>query len=438
MRTSIVGKGGGEGPGESIGHRSAYVLLAVLCLLILYTQFIRSSTAAIGPAIIEELGLSPGALGTLTAAFFLVFTLFQIPAGLILDRYGPKRAIGGLLGVASLGCLVFAMGSGVWGLSVGRGLMAVGCSCLLMGAMILCARWFPPTRLGMVVGILLAVGNTGSLLATAPMAWSAALIGWRGSFVALAVLTVALIAVVVALVSDYPPRDPTGAASGPRDPEKSHAGGDRPSIWTLIAGLPGLLAQTPVRRTFVIGLVSYGALISILGLWGAPYLRHVHDLETLAIGRVLLVMAVATIIGPLIYGLMERFVPDRRKLVIFGSGGMVGFLLLLAVVPTPPVWGIAVILGGMGLIGTYNGALLAQSRSLFPEKTAGRGMTLINLAIMGGTTIIQLATGGIVQAFAGADGRVDELGYRLVFGSLAVTVALCLWYYARPLPASDR
>lgn len=413
------------------GRRGA-LLLAVLCLLILYTQFIRSTTAAIGPAIMDELGLSPGALGLLTAAFFLVFTVFQIPAGLILDRYGPKKAITGLLGVASLGCLAFAAGSGVVGLSFARGLMAVGCSCLLMGSMILCSRWFPPARLGLVVGILLSVGNSGSLLATAPMAWSAATIGWRSTFVVLAVLTVGLIAVVVAAVSDHPP----GGQADERTRPKSQP--ERPSIWSLIRGLPGLLADMRVRRVFVIGFVSYGALISILGLWGAPYLNHVHGLETIEIGRVLLVMALATILGPLVYGMMERFIPDRRRLVTIGAGGMIGFLLVLAFVPTPPIWGIAMILGGMGLIGTYNGALLAQARTLFPENSAGRGMTLINLSIMGGTTIIQLVTGGIVQAFAGPDGRVDEMGYRLVFGFLAATVALCLWYFARPLPASDR
>ena len=129
------------GAGPSRGTRVA--LIAALCIGYVASQFYRTANAAIAPELMRELSISPESMGAVTGVFFLMFALMQIPAGVMLDRFGPRRVMSGLLLSAVAGSLVFAAADGAPGLGLGRGLMGAGCAAGLMGSMVVFARWFP-------------------------------------------------------------------------------------------------------------------------------------------------------------------------------------------------------------------------------------------------------------------------------------------------------
>ena len=148
----------------------AWRIFAVLSAAYLSSQFFRVSNAVIAPELMRELDLSPAVLGAMTGAFFLTFACAQIPGGILLDRWGPRRTMAAVMSVAVAGSLLFAVANSAVALTVARALMGVGCAVGLMGALVILGRWFPPHRFAPLSALLFAIGGSGTLLATTPLA----------------------------------------------------------------------------------------------------------------------------------------------------------------------------------------------------------------------------------------------------------------------------
>src|SRR5690606_21719242 len=190
----------------------AWRILVCACLTYVISQFYRSANAVIGPDLMTELRLTPDDLGILTGAFFLTFSVSQLPVGIALDRWGPRRTILTTLAVALVGALAFANGRNLFELSVARVILGFGCAALLIGPLVLFSRWFPADRFAQISGILIAVGNLGVIASTAPLAWFSATFGWRAAFYVTAAITVLLIVMSFFVIRDHP--DPQKAKSG--------------------------------------------------------------------------------------------------------------------------------------------------------------------------------------------------------------------------------
>ena len=144
--------------------------------------------------------MSPSDLGLLTSAYFLVFAAFQIPLGVLLDRFGPRRVLATLLVFAAAGGLVFGLAQGVATLALGRALLGLGVSGCLMGSIKAFTLWFPLSRLGTLNGWILAIGALGAMAATAPVEALAGAAGWRAVFYVLAAGCAAVAALIFIVV----------------------------------------------------------------------------------------------------------------------------------------------------------------------------------------------------------------------------------------------
>jgi len=92
----------------------------------LLSYLFRTVNAVISPELTRDLSLTAGSLGLLTSAYFVAFAAMQIPAGMLLDRYGPRRVEPVLLLLAGTGALAFAFADGTSGLLVARALIGLG------------------------------------------------------------------------------------------------------------------------------------------------------------------------------------------------------------------------------------------------------------------------------------------------------------------------
>src|SRR4051812_36176382 len=130
--------------------------------------FFRNVNAIISRDLAREFSLTPADLGFLTSMYLLAFAAFQLPLGVLLDRYGPRRVVAALLCSAATGALVFGLARDMATLSIGRALIGLGVSAGLMGAIKAFTLWFPLSRLASLNGVYLGVGGLGALAATAP------------------------------------------------------------------------------------------------------------------------------------------------------------------------------------------------------------------------------------------------------------------------------
>ena len=136
--------------------------------------------------------LSAAELGLLTAAYLGAFALFQLPLGVLLDRYGPRRVQAGLLGIACLGCLGFAAAPGFVDLVPARAVIGLGFSAGLMAGYKASSLWVPAERRSLVNAAIMATGALGIVFATEPTEYLVSLIGWRSAFMVFAALTLAV------------------------------------------------------------------------------------------------------------------------------------------------------------------------------------------------------------------------------------------------------
>jgi hypothetical protein len=181
---------------------------------------------------------------------------------------------------------------------------------------------------------------------------------------------------------------------------------------------------------FAMHLITYSSFAIVVGLWGGPYLTHIYGYSLTERGNMLLVAVVAQVIGALIWGPSDRWFSSYKIPV------MIGALLTAATMATGAIVGVFSGIGvfawfvAIGLATGYLPVLIAHGKSLFPPELVGRGITLLNVATMGGVFVAQTVTGFVIDMFPKV-GEGYALGaYRCVFAFQTCAILLaCLAYF---------
>lgn len=392
------------------------MLVATLAAVYMVTQTLRNSIGVIAPNLAAELNLSAAEIGLLSSAFFIAFAAAQLPLGVALDRFGPKRTMLICAFITVAGVLLFASATTPTGLILARALIGVGSCCYLMAPLAFYARRFPPERFSTLAGIQLGLGSIGTLLATAPLAFSAATVGWRATFVIIA----AAMLVAGMLVAVVVPRDETASAT--RELE---------SLRESVAGILKALRTPSIGRLFLMHLTCYPSFVLIVGLWGGPYLTHVYGYDLEERGELLFIAAAGQIVGMMVVGPLERMVGGNKVPVLVGALLTGAALLVLAIIGRLPPWALVVWLGTYGVISAFTPLLIAHGKALFPPELVGRGMTVLNIGTMAGAFLSQTVSGAVINLFAAPDGVYPLTAYRVVFALQAACLLLSCLAYVR-------
>lgn len=397
-------------PPRAISPFSALVIAIVATLGALYivSQFLRNSVGVIAPNLAAEIDLTPLEIGLLSSIYFFVFAATQLPLGVALDRFGPKRCMLASIAVTVAGSAAFALSYDVSGLVVSRALLGLGTACFLMAPVALYARWFPPERFSTFAGIHLGVGTLGALLATAPLAFAVSSFGWRMAFLAVAGATVAIGLLTWLIVSDDPPG---------RTSERRHE--------TLREGIAGIweVIRTPsIGRIFLVQLTSYPSFVLVVGLWGGPYLTHIYGYDLKGRGEILFIAALAQVIGSFLWGPSDRIFGRFKPPILVGTGLSFSALLLFALGGAPPTPLLILAFVLLGFSTGMTSVVMSHGRSLVPPRLLGRCITLLNIGTMGGGFLAQFVSGVVIDLFPSQGGAYPLEAYRLVFGLQATLV----------------
>jgi MFS family permease len=388
----------------------ALAILATLGVLYIVSQFLRNSVGVIAPDLAAEVSLSPLQIGLLSSIYFFVFAATQLPLGVALDRFGPKRCMLVCVAFTVLGCAAFALSHSAAGLVMGRALLGFGTASFLMAPVALYARWFPPERFSTLAGIHLGVGSLGALFATAPLAFATASVGWRATFLGVGAVTIVIGIVIWLIVSD----DPPGAKTTPR----------RETLRESVAGIRQVIRTPSMGRVFLVQLTCYPSFVLLVGLWGGPYLTHIYGYDLTGRGDVLFIAAFAQILGSFFWGPSERLFGGYKLPILIGTGASFISLALLAALGTLPL---ALLIFVFALIGFSTGmtaVVMSHGRSLVPPHLLGRCITLLNIGTMGGGFLVQFISGALIDLFPSAGGAYPLNAYRLVFGLQALMVLI--------------
>lgn len=366
------------------------------------STLLRSVNAVLAPDLVATLGLSPGELGLLTSAFFFAFALAQLPVGMALDRYGPRKVQLVLLSVAACGALLFAYGASFGALLAARFVIGLGLGGCFMAAVKALSASIAPARVPSVQGYMIAVGGLGAATATMPVRLALEFTDWRGLFL----LFAALAAGVALYIWRCAPRQAAPAAV--------------PA--PLVQSLLEVVRDPAFRTTASLMLVPHAVFFGVQGLWIGRWLADVGYFATAAVAWLLYLGMAALIFGAIGVGMLTEWAGRHGvKPLDVGAIGVVLFLLVQLAIVFNDGAGMAMLSVLFTLVGTITGieyAIVAQS--MRPALT-GRASTCLNLLIFVGAFLVQAGFGQVLGWWApDAGNRYPAIAYRVAFGILLV------------------
>lgn len=372
----------------------------------------RTINAVISPDLVRDLNLAPSSLGLLTSAYLLAFGLFQLPVGILLDRYGPRRVEPALLVVAAVGSALFAMAESLAGLTLARAIIGAGVCAALMAPLKALAVWYPPDRQASYAGWIMVAGGVGALTSTVPIEFALRVSHWRVVFAVLAAITLVAALAIYLRVPDIETR--RGA-----------------SLRSQVGEVCAIFRSPRFWWIAPLGAIAMGTFMAVQGLWAMPWLMEVAGHTRASAATYLLVIGSVSMVGYLGIGAFARRMAGRgiHARHLFGGGFALGFLALLLIVLEVPGSLLWWALFGFGASGNVLGFTALNEG--FPRELAGRASTSLNLLMFAGSFSVQWGVGLLVDAVRAAAGVSTADGLRVAFSVVLVFYALGFAWYVR-------
>ncbi len=373
---------------EPFSDRRRWVLFAAISVLFGLSMFYRSSIAVLTTELMRDVPMDMGALGLMSAAFFYTYGLFQIPGGLLLDRFSPAKVMAAFYLSALAGVILFSIADSPGVMALGRLLMGAGMACGFIGALKIISLQFPPDRFATLSGIVVSVGNMGIVAATTPLVLWAQALGWRTTF-----LLVGLFHLAVTLTFVFAFRDGRG---GRRDVPAA-TGAD----WGK--QLQGLRLALRDRQVWLISgsaFIRYGILAAVQGLWAGPYLMDVMGFSPMATGNLLFLLTLGVVIGNPVSGfLSDRIFRKRKGIMVVALAGLSLTLTALALVPVgAPLWLVAVLFSAFGILAGTGSIPYAHLKELSPPERSATTLTVLNFFAIVGAGVFMQGLGFLMEA----------------------------------------
>jgi predicted MFS family arabinose efflux permease len=379
----------------------------------LLSYLYRTSNAVIGPVLAAELSLPDHSLGLLTSTYFVTFAAAQIPLGMLLDRYGPRRVESILLLFAAAGSALFAAAGGLAGLAWGRALIGLGVSACLMASLKAFNQWFAPEKQASLIGWILAAGGLGAVFAAQPLQAAIGVAGWREVMFWLAAATVAVAGAIWFVVPEKGGQ-PQGAG-----------------LAEQLAGVRQVMTSRPFWRYAPMVALAIGGFMAVQGLWVSRWLAEVEGLGRPAIAQQLTVFNAAFLAGCLAMGfvmtpLVRRGITEAAILKVVAVAYVLAFAAINAAAGQGHGW----LWAALALVYPLcNVAFAIVSRAL-PLALSGRANTALNLAGFVGAFGLQWGMGILVDALRAAGWTAAD-AYRATFAALLVLQAVAVaWMFA--------
>jgi MFS family permease len=345
--------------------RRAWLMWGLGALFYAYGFFQRVAPGVMVEDLMRDFAISGAVLGSLSAAYFYAYAAVQVPVGVLLDRFGPRNLLSGAALLAAIGGLAFALAGSLPAAALGRALIGLGVGFAYISTLKLASIWFPPHRFGLVVGLTLAAGTLGAMVAQVPLAALLDLAGWRAAMTAVAVLGLGLAVLMLLFLRDRPAELPPA----------------RPPAAGMLTGLGQVIREPATwQLTAATGLIG-APLLAFAGLWGVPYLEQVEGLTRVEAGLLTSAMLAAWAVGgPACGWLSDRL--GRRRPVLVGGATAMAVLWLPVLLPGVPLVVRSLAFIALGVAAGSMVVAFAAARDRFGNALAGSAMGVINSAVL--------------------------------------------------------
>jgi len=349
-----------------------------------YAFFQRVAPSVMVDGLMRDFAVGGAILGNLSAFYFYAYAGLQLPVGLLVDRWGPRRVLTVTAAFCGLGTVLFATADGLAAAYAGRFMIGAGAAFGFVGALTLATSWFPPRRFAALAGLTMLAGMAGGMLGQAPLAAVVEWAGWRGALYGAAGFGFLLAALVWLVVRDRPDR---------ADGEAEHAG----ATLSAFAGLRDVASNPQTWMLAVCGGLLSAPLLAFGGLWGVPYVMERYGASRPGAALAITFILIGWAVGSPVSGWLSDHLGRRRAPM--AAGALIAMLSLLAALYLPGLPLVAF----SGLLFVSGGAAAAMvicyatARELNPGRAVGTAYGFVNMMTVGSGALFQPLIGWLLD-----------------------------------------
>jgi MFS family permease len=356
---------------QSLTSKKHLLLASVICILAamfyMYEYTLQVSPAVMTNELMHDLGLNAASLGTMAAFYYYSYTPMQLPAGLLFDRFGPRRLISLAILICAVGAFLFGITPDAVIASVGRFLMGIGSAFSFIGALLLVSRWFPTHYFALLTGLVQLMSSVGAIAGQVPLVTAINHWGWRATIISLSIVGCLLALLVWTVVRDSPETVSKGHKFQP-PPKKSE--------------LRRLQQVCSNKQTWLIALYSFAIwapITAFAALWGIPFLVASYGLMIwLGIG-----------LGSPLIGWFSDKIHSRSKPLSFSA--LLGIISLTLIIYCPSLslpW-LYFILFVFGLAASGQSLAFGVVKDNNTSCVVGTAIGFNNMAVVAGGALFQ-------------------------------------------------
>jgi MFS family permease len=358
--------------------------------------------------------ISATAFGTLTAYYYFAYTPMQLPAGMLMDRYGPHKLLSLACLLCALGSMLFAETDMYYMVILGRFLVGLGSSFAFVGVLKLANNWLPRGYISLVAGIVTTLGMCGAILGEVGLSQLILVKGWQ------AVLDLAIFAgIILTILIIFFIRDT------PNPVEKSK----NKTMRFFFKEVYLVVKQFQIWVIGLIGALLYLSLSVFAEIWGKSYLIMAHSLTPMEAANIVSMVFLGWAIGAPIMGLLSDW--TEKRIAFLFTGALLGALTIAIILYAQSLSFVtlSVLLFLYGFFCSVEIVVFVLARESSDSKLVGTVFAVVNMIVMIGGAIFQPLVGKLLDVFW--DGHMvhairmySKLDYQLVLSFLPLSLVL--------------
>lgn len=353
-----------------------------------FVFFVRTSLTVVQPDLQATFSLSASQFSLLTSVYFYTYSLMQIPAGVLIDYWGPRNSIALAMIIASVGSWIFASAPNYSTLLLGRFISALGVSPVYIAVLKLNSSWFLPVEFVALTGITTFIGNLGALVSSAPLALLVAKIGWKASFYSIGIITLIVSIIALAFIKDRP------STVGFEDLNEQNS-----LTWKeTMAGLKNIINKREIWFPTLVYFFSLAPVMTLQAAWGVPLLHNLAHVSTITASYIVMLIAVGFMTAALASGILTARLGELRFSKLFLLFSAILWIILL----TASYWPIYVFALWFFLIGFTSAGYMPVwqwGKEIAGTTFSGIGMAIVNAGGFLGAAFGQLFYGVVLDLF---------------------------------------
>jgi MFS family permease len=371
-----------------------FLVVGLASLFYVYEFFLRVIPSAIAHELMRDFAIHATMLSFLSACFYYAYALMQIPAGLLCDRFGPKRTMIVSVLICSLATFLFSTTQSIHVASISRFFMGIGASCAFIGPLLLASRWFPPRYYSTIAGIVQTLGCLGAIIGGQPIAVLSGFLGWHSALNWAASIGIAIAILYCLVLRDHPKQtlNKPQKVSGKNQQRKS------PIIY--ISEWKRLKTICQNSQSWWTGLagINCWAPIAVFELWGIPYLMQWHNVSASVAAQAMIWMWLGIAISSPLIGFWSNRIQSRCKpLSLCALLSMISSMLIIY----QPTDSWVIMCSCLFLLGVSAGAqpiTFGLVNDTHPPEISGTAVGFNNMAVIAGGPLLQPLVGMLLQS----------------------------------------